>query len=750
MAPNKVSVTVKYATPGTQPPIYLAGSFSDPEWQPQEMQYTTDESNEHEFYKAIEVEEGKEYQYKFRIGEGEWWLLDEAAEIATDNIGNRNNRLFVPIQEESIANPTPPKSPKMESSTDGTAVPIADINKAEVVQTKINDTTSKDGAAATDKADSEPEVKQSGIIVPVKAETEVKYHAEDIEVRTKDSPAAIDNVKPEPKSKKDNEDITHAYFPPASDKNEIKNDENIKAAIQDSAIVLPAVVSPEFEDTKPAKLLKQDQDGKLMLPHFDEVNKIEEDKNAIGDKTSSPTLVVEKVDSEPHHGDDFGPDATVGQKDAHLLRAQDAEPDYVVVRSQTPIPEVANVAAEVAETAAVLDEEPPTPPISDEEAGRIGFRRMSNTPIPEVAETAAEVAQSAAILDKEEPSFKIEMPPPRIEEEMLDSGATTPWEERAPRFAYECPTLPTGPLQPSPVREAYEARGYRDPFEQSVIDYNDPSIVVFPSSREAILEQVRDCQRRLPEDPVMVDKVPLSPVIGSDRYPERELPSPSPNMLPKHDDRSPSLDSIPEEDRYQEEIIAALPRAFDQPKFDADYDGVGGEDKDTRVSGVDVQEVEAPSDIVKSTVPPKQQQELDGSHISPPQTDVPPTPFVQDDNKQLGEDGATPKKIVMPAQGPSITVLPATPGSSLKNRGSESYSKPIDTAKASAIEEENGRGHLTSRKQPSPIPERPLTPTSMRGKDAKSKNFLKAFLNLVFVEWIGGLLMRLCGGGRNT
>lgn len=40
--------------------------------------------------------------------------------------------------------------------------------------------------------------------------------------------------------------------------------------------------------------------------------------------------------------------------------------------------------------------------MSDEEAGRIGYRRMSQTPIPQVAETAAEVADTAAILDKDD------------------------------------------------------------------------------------------------------------------------------------------------------------------------------------------------------------------------------------------------------------------------------------------------------------------------------------------------------------
>jgi len=118
------------------------------------------------------------------------------------------------------------------------------------------------------------------------------------------------------------------------------------------------------------------------------------------DELSSPTLVVEKVDSGPRHGDDFGTNATFAQKDAHKLHAQDTEPDRVILR--TPTPELASVAAEVADSAAALDREQPTPPISDEEAGRIGFRRMSQTPIPEVADTAAEVAESAAIVYKDD------------------------------------------------------------------------------------------------------------------------------------------------------------------------------------------------------------------------------------------------------------------------------------------------------------------------------------------------------------
>ena len=114
-----------------------------------------------------------------------------------------------------------------------------------------------------------------------------------------------------------------------------------------------------------------------------------------------PIVVVEKTDSAPQYGDDFGPDATVAQRDAHSRRASDAKPDLVIIRDQTSTPDFVNVAAEVADSAAILDRsQSNTPAISNEEAGKIGYRRMSMTPIQDVADIAAEVADSAAIIDK--------------------------------------------------------------------------------------------------------------------------------------------------------------------------------------------------------------------------------------------------------------------------------------------------------------------------------------------------------------
>lgn len=79
MSSKKVFVTLTYASPGAVPPIFLAGSFSEPAWHPQEMEFRADENGELQFHKEVQVEEGAQFQYKFRIGTGEWWALNEQA-----------------------------------------------------------------------------------------------------------------------------------------------------------------------------------------------------------------------------------------------------------------------------------------------------------------------------------------------------------------------------------------------------------------------------------------------------------------------------------------------------------------------------------------------------------------------------------------------------------------------------------------------------------------------------------------------
>jgi 1,4-alpha-glucan branching enzyme len=74
-----VSTTIIFKKDNVQPPVFVAGGFTD--WSPVEMTYETTESNgsvENVFFHKTQLEPG-EYQYKFRLGPGDWWVLDESA-----------------------------------------------------------------------------------------------------------------------------------------------------------------------------------------------------------------------------------------------------------------------------------------------------------------------------------------------------------------------------------------------------------------------------------------------------------------------------------------------------------------------------------------------------------------------------------------------------------------------------------------------------------------------------------------------
>ena len=82
-ASKKELIKITYNSPGACPPIYVAGSFTVPEWQPQLLEHRIrkDVSNgslpEYEFFKFFRIGVGT-WQYKFRLGStDDWWACDE-------------------------------------------------------------------------------------------------------------------------------------------------------------------------------------------------------------------------------------------------------------------------------------------------------------------------------------------------------------------------------------------------------------------------------------------------------------------------------------------------------------------------------------------------------------------------------------------------------------------------------------------------------------------------------------------------
>jgi len=92
MASDTVPVDITFDHPGSVPPIFVAGSFTDPAWEPVELK--PQESRQWSFNKTFHIRPGT-YQYKFRLGIGDWWILDESQQKGTDGSGNVNNVLVV-------------------------------------------------------------------------------------------------------------------------------------------------------------------------------------------------------------------------------------------------------------------------------------------------------------------------------------------------------------------------------------------------------------------------------------------------------------------------------------------------------------------------------------------------------------------------------------------------------------------------------------------------------------------------------
>ncbi|EXJ70425.1 uncharacterized protein A1O5_06493 [Cladophialophora psammophila CBS 110553] len=119
-----VSTTIAFEKDNVQPPVYIAGSFTD--WAPIEMRFEStaaDGSTKNVFSYKTELEPG-DYQYKFRLGPGDWWVLDESNPTANDEQGNINNVISVKAQVSG--------SPPEEISRPG--APILNTKGAHIIE----------------------------------------------------------------------------------------------------------------------------------------------------------------------------------------------------------------------------------------------------------------------------------------------------------------------------------------------------------------------------------------------------------------------------------------------------------------------------------------------------------------------------------------------------------------------------------------------------------------------------------------
>jgi len=123
-----VSTVITFTKPDVQPPVYIAGGFTD--WAPVEMQCESSQSGQNKFTHTTELQPG-EHQYKFRLGPGDWWVLDESAPTADDGSGNINNALSVTAEETEVSSQQPTEDVSRAS------VPAAPLDTLAAVEEEL-------------------------------------------------------------------------------------------------------------------------------------------------------------------------------------------------------------------------------------------------------------------------------------------------------------------------------------------------------------------------------------------------------------------------------------------------------------------------------------------------------------------------------------------------------------------------------------------------------------------------------------
>ncbi|KAF2086482.1 hypothetical protein K490DRAFT_57777 [Saccharata proteae CBS 121410] len=443
---RKTSVTITYSHDGTQPPVFVATSLTDPPWEPLEMSVTDQrtEAGHLIFQKKFDgVEEG-EYQYKFRLGPGDWWVMDDTAPKISDDAGNSNNLLVVNANE-------PASSGTLSSDEE-----MSPIRRASSAPDASPEDLRLSGETQTSDAASAPfEAVQANI------------------------PFTVVNT------------VQDSHAPVHDDRKTHKLHEYPTKRASD------AQMDADYESAEIASTLSDE--GK-------------DDSS----KTPIPTLVVEKTDERPEHGDDFGPSATQGQQLAHEQRAADAEPDQTLIHPESGAPQT--LAAQNPGFAAALGHDPETVPFGmtpAEERAPL-FAHEACEPVEPVEEE-----DEAPLLPHETNASVGSDKAEGDDVDLHEEFETTEDEGGAPLFRHESifqehPDSPQNGSNGSTRRSSRTHLSLKDMMAEE--DPNDPSLEPFPTRRDTIHEYIQGLGKRLDPDTSEPD-VPISPDAKSAERP---------------------------------------------------------------------------------------------------------------------------------------------------------------------------------------------------------------------------------------
>lgn len=295
----------------------------------------------------------------------------------------------------------------------------------------------------------------------------------------------------------------------------------------------------------------------------------------------------------------------------------------------------------------------------------------------------------------------------------------TPRLEHAPLFAHERRGPHSESDQPSESQSRQDRS--RSPLRRGMSSsLDDPTVEVFPSDRQKILQRIETTKNRFAEDETSVHDSPSSPVFSGQK------PADS---TPSLGNRSPSLGSVSEEKMTGEGLAKSLNELPQKVRSKL------GSSEDAVI--VETISVHRPSSL--DGADPMTELVLKATTL-PAAESGPKFPFAKNDKREskpaTNNDSPSDEGSFQP---PTRKEDPMDENGGSPAKNDTHKSKPVVMGS-----QNDGTSQQSPTRQ-----NRPMTPSSRKsGLEDEHENFLQSFWRVVFVDCLGGLFSSICGTRR--
>ncbi|RKF56789.1 putative pt repeat family protein [Golovinomyces cichoracearum] len=660
---------ISFSPKGAKPPVFIAGTFTNPPWQQLEMQsIELENSGEYRHEIRLDIPKGQDYQYKFRLGKGDWWDLNEEEPIVVDAAGNHNNLLPTKVDDDSWE------------------------------EKELHD--------------------QDGDVWEERKLT--KYAAEERKKSHRASPL----------------ETTHTHEP-------------------ETAQIFPPPTSASTQKTgKPAVIIPS--------PAIDIETPLESEESHVQHLTEKNEFHI----NSPKTKED--PDKRITKPNAtDESNRLDAKSSNEISTQQASNINIANTAAEVADVAATLDREPPSPTSSGVESSSNSLKRLSVALTSKAVVVPPEVANITTAQNDEMTTEKtIRQIIDEEAEKLFGSGYTTPIEDQVPRFSHECPLSPEKvESKRTSSRNVSKSKPTRQEDVPENIDFNDPSIQLFPTDRASIMAKLKEIQERLPEDEAHFEGVPQSPIVPPEHWTDFKQPEPVSTNI--HSNQLPtSLQPITEEDNGKSESSQAdEPDKTDNSSINDQLVFVPAEREyltnESNTVSEDQNTGDCRSDDIKQSIsqPKSSDEKKEETHpksnnleqsICEPVSSTPQmikSLFIShnDDQERSKKKHGEPSSSEISSGSTDIETeaVESNPTLSTNGKQYEARSTQIASNNTQPIQRNlNCHQNLKSRDQ--------STTCETRSKDIQGKSFLDIIWRFFKLDWISGFIKRFWSGRKRN